>query len=150
MMKSKTKKKIRRKNKKRGSVPRTNVAYTLNSDFEFYQELKNLILKPSPGERGEMVDKILQLGRVKLAVVAGVFLNEPEQPEVSDLFIVGDDISRQKLNRFLKSQEASVGKEIRFTLMDKEEFKYRHGMFDRFIRVLFEGPHEKLIDRLGI
>lgn len=97
-----------------------------------------------------MVSKILQLGRVKLAVVSGVFLNEPDQPETSDLFIVGDDIDRQKLNRFLKYMEASMGKEIKFTLMDKDEFKYRHGMFDRFIRVLLEGPHEKLVDRLGI
>lgn len=97
-----------------------------------------------------MVNKLLQLGRIKLAVVSGVFLNEPEQPEVADLFIVGDDIDRQRLNRFLKSLEASVGKEIKFTLMDKDEFKYRHGMFDRFIRLLLEGPHEKLIDKLGV
>lgn len=144
------KKKTRKIGKKGVSLSRTNVTYTLNPEFEFYYELKNLILKSSPGEKDEMVNKIMHLGKIKLAVVSGVFLNEPDQPEVSDLFIVGDDIDRQKLNRFLKYLEALVGKEIKFTLMDKEEFKYRHGMFDRFIRVLLEGPHEKLVDRLGI
>jgi hypothetical protein len=34
--------------------------------------------------------------------------------------------------------------------MEKEEFIYRHGMFDRFVRVLLEGPHEKIINKLGI
>ena len=34
--------------------------------------------------------------------------------------------------------------------MDKEEFKYRFSMFDRFVRVLLEGPHENLIDKLGV
>ena len=34
--------------------------------------------------------------------------------------------------------------------MEKDEFEYRYGMFDRFVRVLLEGPHEKLINKLGL
>ena len=64
--------------------------------------------------------------------------------------IVGDDIDKAKLHNFLKSLEAEVGKEIKFGLMEKEEFEYRFGMFDRFVRVILEGPHEKLINKLGL
>jgi len=35
-------------------------------------------------------------------------------------------------------------------VMDKEEFEYRLSMFDRFVRVFIEGPHEKLINRLEL
>ena len=51
---------------------------------------------------------------------------------------------------FLRSLEAEVGREIRLSIMDKEEFEYRYGMFDRFVRVMLEGPHEKIINKLGL
>ena len=129
------------------------VKYFLNSGFEFFSELEALILKASPAEKNKMVAKILKLGRIKLAVVSGVFLNKNgviDENCVADLFIVGDDINKDKLRNFLKSLEAEVGKEIKLSIMDKEEFDYRFGMFDRFVRVLLEGPHEKIINKLGL
>lgn len=123
----------------------------LNPDFEFFYELRDLILKSSPAEKNKMISKITGLGRIKLAIISGLFLNRSnEHSEAADLLMVGDDINRRKLNTFLKSLEAEVGGEIKFTLMDKEEFRYRLAMFDRFVRVLLEGPHEKLINKLGI
>ena len=101
-----------------------------------------------------MVKKILGLGRVKLAVTSGIFMTGNNGLDffdtVADLFIVGDDISKNRLRTFLTALEAEVGKEIKFSVMEKEEFQYRYAMFDRFIRVLFESPHEKLINKLGL
>ncbi len=126
--------------------------YALNPGFEFFNELKNLILKSSPAEKTQLVRKISGLGRVKLAVISGIFINNDDSISnpVADLFIVGDDINKKKLALFLRSLEAEVGKEIKFGLMEKEEFEYRYGMFDRFVRVLLEGPHEKIINKLGL
>ena len=101
-----------------------------------------------------MVKKVSNLGRVRLALISGIFLNDPDTTSQydspADLFIVGDDINRQKLRNFLASLEAEIGTEIKFTLMNKEEFDYRYGMFDRFVRVLLEGPHEKIINKIGL
>jgi predicted HAD superfamily phosphohydrolase len=125
--------------------------YSLNEDFEFFYELRDLILKSSPTEIGELIKKINRIGHVKLAIISGIFMNkENTDPLIVDLFMVGDDVEPRKLKNLLKSLEAEIGKEIKFSLMDKEEFKYRFAMFDRFIRVLLEGPHEKLINKLGI
>jgi predicted transcriptional regulator len=134
-------------------VKTTKVKYSLNPGFEFFAELKALILKASPAEKNKMVAKILKLGRIKLALVSGVFLNNNSgvsDNSVADLFIVGDEINKDKLRTFLKALEAEVGREIKLSIMDKEEFDYRHGMFDRFVRVLLEGPHEKIINKLGL
>ena len=147
-----------KKNKKIKSKPRKIVAdrikYQLDERFEFFEELRSLILKSLPAEKTKMVQKIVGLGRVKLAVISGVFLIDKDSLSTIDsevdLFIVGDDINKYKLRNFLRSLEAEVGKEIRFGIMDKEEFGYRYGMFDRFVRVLLEGPHEKLINKLGL
>ena len=149
-------KKIRRKKPKR-KIQQGRSRYFLNHDFEFFPELQSLILKSSVTEKKNMIKRLSHLGRIRLAVISGIFMqsqdgNVSKDPNVSaaDLFIVADDINRKKLRSFLKSVEANVGTEIRFTLMEREEFSYRFGMFDRFIRVLLEGPHEKIINRLGI
>src|SRR3989338_3896629 len=131
----------------RSSLPR----YYLNRQFQYMDELMDLVLKSSPEEKEKMTEGLLKLGRVKLAIATGIFLNKVNAEAIAtDLFLVGDDISRRKLRSFLKSLEADVGKEVRYVVMEKEEFQYRMGMFDRFISVILEGPHEKLINRLGI
>lgn len=129
------------------------IKYSLNSNFEFFTELKALILKASPAEKNKMVSKILKLGRIKLALISGVFLNNNGivlDNSVADLFIVGDEINKDKLRIFLKALEAEVGREVKLSIMDKEEFDYRYGMFDRFVRVLLESPHEKIINKIGM
>ena len=127
------------------------VAYALNPGFEFFSELRDLILKSSPTEKYKIVRQVNKLGRVKLAVLSGIFLNkESGDPLGTDLLIVADDINRRRLYSLLKSLEANIGKELRFAVMDREEFQYRLAMFDRFVRTLLESPHEKLINKLGI
>lgn len=140
--------------KKKAAARKLREYWTLNPNFEFFNELRNLILKSSPAERETMTRRVSNLGRVRLAIISGIFLNDPDDAHQyespADLFIVGDDINRAKLRNFLASLEAEVGAEIKFTLMDKEEFDYRYSMFDRFVRVLMEGPHEKIINKVGL
>ena len=149
-------KKIKKKSKADGHrVKKTKSqkgpTYFLNRDFEFFSELRDLVLKSLPAEKNGMIERINRLCRIKLAIISGIFLNKDNiDPTVADLLIVGDDIEQRKLRNFLKSLEAEVGKDIKFAVMDKEEFKYRLAMFDRFVRVLMEAPHEKLINKLGI
>jgi hypothetical protein len=155
MSKKIQKRKIVRRPRKEKVIKKDRVFYALNENFEFFNELKELVLKSSPAEKDKMVRRILTLGKIKLAIVSGVFLTEyPDDLNTfsskTDLFIVGDDIDRRKLSLFLRSLEAEVGKEIRFGVMEKDEFEYRYNMFDRFVRVLLEAPHEKLINKLDL
>ena len=125
--------------------------YVLNTEFGSFNELRDLVLKSMPAEKKDMIARINRLGKIRLAVISGVFINKDNMdPLVADLLIVGDYIENRKLKSFLKSLEAEVGKEIKYSVMEKEEFQYRLSMFDRFIRVLLDGQHEKLINRLGI
>ena len=125
--------------------------YMLNWEFEFIQELRDLVLKSSPSDKKEMFSRLQKLGKIKLAVTTGIFLNKENNENIpTDLFIVADDLDRRKFGSFLKFLEAETGGEVRFVIMEKDEFQYRFSMLDRFIRVLLEGPHEKLINRLGI
>lgn len=133
------------------SVNKPKTVYVLNPDFGSFYELRDLILKSLPAEKDNMVKRLNRLGKIKLAVISGIFINKENlDPLITDLLIVGDYIDSRKLRSFLKSLEAEVGKEVKYSVMDKEEFQYRLAMFDRFVRVILEAPHEKLINKLGI
>ncbi len=122
------------------------IYFSVNQDFDFYNELSILILKSSPTSKEKMLKRILRLGRIKLALIAGVFLNTLNSRV--DLFLVGDGISSKKLGNFLADMESEVGKEIEYAAMDSKEFDYRYHMFDRFVRDILEKPNEKLINKI--
>lgn len=120
--------------------------YQVNPKFDFYRELQSLVLTPTPTSKIKLLKKITRLGKIKLALISGVFLND--RASRVDLFLVGDDISNRKLKSFLAEMESEVGKEIEYAALDTQEFEYRFQMFDRFVRDILEKPHEKLINKI--
>ncbi|KKT26246.1 MAG: hypothetical protein UW11_C0018G0022 [Parcubacteria group bacterium GW2011_GWA2_43_9b] len=120
--------------------------FSVNPNFDFYSELQSLVLKSSPTSKEKMLRRLMKIGRIRLALIGGVFLNTANSRV--DLFLVGDDISRKKLMTFLADMEAEVGKEIEYAAMETKEFDYRFHMFDRFVRDILEKPHEKLLNKL--
>lgn len=122
--------------------------YSLNRDFYFYKELKNLILKSDPYAYKKLSSFVRKLGSVKLAIISGILINQ-ENARV-DLFIVGDYIVRKKFSNFLKKLEVEVGREITYSVITTVDFRYRQSMFDNFISEVLQKPHIKLINRLGI
>lgn len=122
--------------------------YSVNPQFSFYNELRALVLKSIPTSKEKLLKRLKNLGRVKLAVLSGIFINAENSR--ADLLIVGDNIKRKRLTQLLRDLEAELGKEIDYVLLATEDFKYRYSMFDRFLRDLLEGPHQKLINKLRI
>lgn len=122
--------------------------YSINKEFPLFPELRMLILKAAPANRATLAKRISTLGRVKLAVLAGVFINSDTSR--ADLLLVGDGIKKGRLNGFIAWLESEIGKELNFVCLTTEEFKYRMDMYDRFLRDIMEDPHEKVINKLGI
>lgn len=121
--------------------------FETNSDFIFYPELKSLVVKSNTLPECRSLHKIKHLGKVRLALMSGVFLNHHKGR--ADLLIVGDELSRAKLKHLLESLEAEVGKEINYSIMNSDEFKYRTDMLDKFIMEFLEGPYEEIICKIG-
>ena len=131
-----------RKNSKDGQT------FFVNRGFAFYNELRDLLMKTSPASKEKMLAKLKGAGKIKLAVLSGIFVNCDTSG--ADLLVVGDGVKAAKFKNFIKNLEAEIGKEINYSLMTTKEFYYRHGMYDRFIRDLLDFKHEKLIDKLKI
>ena len=122
--------------------------YSVNQDFDFYNELRTLVLKSSPASKKKILKRLKDLGKINLAILSGIFVNA-DNARV-DLLVVGDSIKQKKLSNFLKDLEAEIGKEVDYVVLSTKDFKYRYDMFDRFIRDVLEKPHEKLINKLKI
>ena len=139
--------KINKQRKKKSSPPpKKIIVFSLNPDFWCLEELKDLVIKSSVASRKRLLRQVKALGKVKLAVISGMFLNNDNAR--TDLLLVGDDIGKRKLQNFLLQVESELGKSLSYTLMDTDEFKYRMNMYDRFLRDILEYPHEKLINKI--
>lgn len=121
-------------------------AYFLNSKYPFYNELKWLVVKSNIYPQCEQLNRMKNLGDVKLGLVSGIFINNKKAK--TDLLLVVDGLSRAKLKHLIEDLEAEMGQEINYSLMNLEEFKYRIKMFDKFILEILEQPHEIIINEI--
>jgi len=135
--------------KKRGGVKREQkTVYYISSDFDFYNELKNLILKSTIASKDELTANVKKIGNIKILALSGIFTGD--EAAKADILIVGDKINPRKLNTFIKDLEAEVGKELNCAAMSTREFNYRYDMYDRFVRDLLAGKSEVLINRVNL
>ena len=121
---------------------------TLNPLFPFLQAFRNLILSVAPVDRKKLIKDINGVGRVKLMILSGVFTQNSNSR--TDLFLVGNAIKEGKLDRVVKNVEAEIGKEIVYAVLSTDDFLYRLGMYDKFVRDVLDYPHEKVINKLNI
>jgi len=129
--------------------------FSVNPNFDFFNELRELILRSSPVSKDKMLKAIRGLGKIKLVLLSGLFVSNGtarmgQGMSRADLLIVGDNINQRKLAGFIKNLEAEAGTDINCVVMSTEEFNYRYDMYDRFIRDLLSEKCEFLINRLGL
>ena len=146
-MAKKRRQKIKKPKNNKFVKPRRFNKYQLNASWPFLGELKNLVLKVSPPSFPKIERGLARLGRIKLAVVTGVFLNLKDTRV--DIMVVGDDIDFRKFGDFIKRLENDMGVELRYVVLGAEEFRYRFDMFDRFVHDILEYPHRKVINKMG-
>jgi len=122
--------------------------YGVAIDFRSYPQIKELVLQTFPIALPEVVEAIKKTGRIRLALIGGIFLGQ--EGSSIDLFIVADDMDKEKFTEFIKDLEGDVGKDINYTLMDTPEFTYRYNIYDRFVRNLLKKQNIKLVDNLSL
>ena len=120
--------------------------YKLNTEFPHNQALKDLLFDFHLLDKRELASRFKIIGRIKLFVVAGVFIGD-EKSRV-DILIVGEAIKRPKAEKVLETLSAELGRDVVYSIMDVEEYEYRYKMYDKFVRDIREMAHELVIDKL--
>lgn len=127
--------------------------YEVNQKFKFYDPLHQIfsggvnktVKKSSTEESGEL--DISSVGYVELAVLTGQFTRD--ETTGIDLLVVGD-INRNALLKYVSDLEAKEGKNIRYSVMKPNDFKYRQEIRDRFATAISSAKKQVLIDLQGI
>ncbi len=135
------------KGKRKAETKRVKV-FAANKGYPFFDELRALCLKSAPHAKGPLAVKIRRLGSIKLAILAGIFIDSPTSRV--DLLVVGDGFQKTRLKSLVQWFESKIGKELNYVAMSTTEFKYRMDMYDRFVRDILESPHETIINKLGL
>lgn len=98
--------------------------------------------------REELMNRFKGCGRLKLLVISGVFVQESDSRV--DILLVGDGLEKRAIEGALRGLEAEMGKELTYAFLETPEFSYRMSIYDKFIRDIFDYPHEKVMDKIGL
>ncbi len=124
------------------------LGYSLDQKFLYLPALKNLLITVSLHADDSLVKKVSAVGKIKLLIVSGVFIQEWDTRV--DLLVAGDDINMSRLDAVMKTIEAEIGKEIIYSAFETEDFEYRLGIHDRLIRDVLDSPHTILINKINL
>ncbi len=122
--------------------------WILNVSFPLLTSLQKLILNIAPFSGSELLRKINKSGRIKLVVLSGIFIQESNSRV--DILVVGDSIKKGYLEKVLREVEAEIGKELIYAIFSTQDFIYRLGIYDKFVRDILDYPHEKILNKLEL
>lgn len=122
--------------------------WMLNEEFSYLLPLQNFLIHTSLLQDREIIKKVSRIGKIKLLIISGVFIQEVESRV--DLLIVGDGLKKSSLDSIMKNIEAEVGKELSYAAFETTDFQYRLGMYDKLIRDILDYPHRKIINKIGL
>ncbi len=128
--------------------------YEVNQKFKYYAPLKQIFgneesvsNKISDNSKNKPSESSLSIvGHVDLAILTGQFTRD----ELSgvDLLIVGE-VNPNALAKYVGELEQKENKNIRYTVMNLDDFKYRIEIRDRFASNILNAKKQVLVDIHG-
>ena len=134
------------KTKTMGLVKRKVKGWILDQKFGYLVPLKNILVKIRPCRAKDIKEKFSSLGKIKLIIISGLFIEEWESR--LDIIIVGDNLRKIPIENALHNLEAEIGKELKYAVFTTPEFRYRLSVFDKLVRDVLDFPHEVVVDKL--
>lgn len=119
--------------------------YTLNQEFILFKELASIMKKVGPQVDDGLFKNIERIGNVQYACASGIFTGAKESP--TDLLVIGN-IDEKKLEKFAKQIESRLDREIIYTPITENEYRYRRNFNDIFLNQVFSNPHKVIINKL--
>ncbi|MCA9361635.1 hypothetical protein KC845_03710 [Candidatus Kaiserbacteria bacterium] len=122
--------------------------YGLNKNFPELQALQTFLFETAPINGKTVMKHLRKAGVLDFVAVAGIFVREFDQR--LDLLLTMKKIPNNKIETAIRSLEAELGVELRYSTMTSEDLLYRVGMYDKLTRDVFDYPHQILCDRIGV
>ena len=132
---------------KGASVLKEATVFRLNPKFKYRDNLSALVLDYKSIDRSLLLSRLKGMSRVKLLLLSGIFIGDDKSRV--DVLYVGEAIKLKDLEKAFAGISVELGRDIKYVIMDVEEFVYRQKMFDAFIVDIINGQNEILVDKLN-
>lgn len=122
------------------------VYYQFDKNYPFYYDLLEIGSK-TIGLGHEVLKNRVKLGKIKFAMFSGKFVRRiKENPDEIDFMVVyAVSMVLPELAVLVRNEEARIGREINYTAMSEEEFKFRKKRNDPFLAAILAGSRVMLI-----
>lgn len=121
--------------------------YTLDHQFPKLAALQTFLFETAPLDSKTVMKHMRKAGKLDVIVTAGIFGRNLDSR--LDLVLVAKKLQQGRIEAAVRTLEAELGIEIRFSALTTEDFLYRIGMYDKLTRDVFDYPHQILVDRVG-
>lgn len=120
--------------------------YRMNVDSLLYPELRALFMKARVMLEKDFVRKLTAAGPISYLALTGFFVSE--EPSPTDLLVVGK-LNRDKLASVIKNFEREIGREVNYTVLTPQEYRYRRDVTDRFLYSILESRKLVVVDTMS-
>ena len=124
------------------------IGYQLNKDFPELQALQTFMFETAPIDGKNLLRHLRKAGTLDFVGISGVFVRDFEQR--LDVLLAMKKFNEAKVQNAIRSLEAEIGVEIRYSAMSSEDLSYRVGMYDKLTRDFFDYTHQVLVDKIGV
>lgn len=134
--------------KKGGKLEKRKVnGYGMDPRFPHLAALRALVTEVALGKE-DIAARFRNSGHLKLVLISGIFLDRADSRV--DILIVGDKLRRPAIESALRHLEAELGKELVYSVMETQDFEYRFGIYDKFVRDIVDYPNLVVLDKLNL
>ncbi|MEI6581189.1 MAG: hypothetical protein WCO07_03400 [bacterium] len=123
-----------------GFIKKRSKDWIFNPAFKYGTEIEGLLINSDTVDKEVILEIFKKAGKVKLIIVSGIFIKNKDSRV--DMLIVGDKLTRSKIDEGVHKLEAEIGVELSYAVFDVKEFSYRLNMYDKLIRDILDFPHE--------
>lgn len=129
--------------------------YEVNQKFEHYDAFRSVFggvptastTKKTKAAKTTAQDELKTLGRVDLLVYTGSFTRD--ESAGIDLFMVGD-VNSHALDKYIAELEKKEGRDIRYTVLSLDDFRYRQQIKDRFVSNILDAKKQVIVDDINL
>jgi len=119
--------------------------YQINKSFILFSEIRSVIVKAQILAGESFIASLKKFCDPKFILLSGMFVNNDNSP--TDVLLVAN-IKKEDLLQIISDLEGEMGREINFTIMDEEEFKYRQEIADVFLHSVLNSRRLVLLDKI--
>jgi Fe2+ or Zn2+ uptake regulation protein len=127
--------------------------YEVDQEFGYYSPLQEIfggkaeVATEAPAQNSQSQSQshdLKALGNLELMIYTGQFTRDDSSG--IDILVVGD-INQTQIAKYVAELEEKESKELRYTVMTPDEFKYRQQINDRFLAILLSSKNQVIVDK---